>query len=56
VAHAVRELPLPDLPVASTALREAAAQGLPVLPDVGEALAGYIAAHHLYVPKEGVTH
>lgn len=56
VAHTVRELPLPALPVASTALREATARGLPVGPDVGEAVAGYIAAHHLYMPKEGVTH
>lgn len=56
VAHTVRELPLPALPVASTALREATARGLPVRSDVGEAVAGYIAAHHLYVPKEGVTH
>ncbi len=56
VAHTVRELPLPALPIASTALREAMARGLPVGLDVGEAVAGYIAAHHLYEPKEGVTH
>lgn len=56
MAHTALELPLPALPVASTALREATARGLPVRSDVGEAVAGYIAAHHLYVPKEGVTH
>ena len=56
VAHRVHVLPLPDLPVASTAVRQAAAQGHALQPDVGPAVAGYIADHHLYEPKEGVTH
>ncbi len=56
VAHRVHVLPLPDLPVASTAVRQAAAQGHAIQPDVGPAVAGYIAAHHLYEPEEGVTH
>lgn len=54
--HRVRLLPLPHLPVASTAVRQAAAQGHAIQPDVGAAVASYIAAHHLYEPREGVTH
>ena len=41
-------LPLPDMPVSSTALRRALARGDDVSPMVGEAVAGYIAQHHLY--------
>ena len=41
-------LPLPDMPVSSTALRRALARGDDVSPMVGEAVAGYIAQHYLY--------
>ena len=46
--HRLEVLPLPDMPESSTALREALAQGDDVSPMVGEAVAGYIARHHLY--------
>ena len=46
--HRLEVLPLPDIPVSSSALREALAQGDDVSPMVGEAVAGYIARHHLY--------
>ncbi|MFY8083218.1 MAG: nicotinate-nucleotide adenylyltransferase [Rubrivivax sp.] len=46
--HRVEVLPMPDMPLASTALREALSQGLDVSPMVGGAVAGYIARHHLY--------
>ena len=46
--HRLEVLPLPDIPVSSSALREALAQGDDVSPMVGEAVAGYISRHHLY--------
>ena len=46
--HRLEVLPLPDNPVSSTALREALARGDDVSSMVGEAVAGYIARHHLY--------
>ena len=46
--HHLKVLPLPDMPVSSTALREALSRGDDVSRLVGEAVAGYIARHHLY--------
>ena len=46
--HRLEVLPLPDMPVSSSALREALAQEVDVSPMVGEAIASYIARHHLY--------
>jgi nicotinate-nucleotide adenylyltransferase len=46
--HRLEVLPLPDIPVSSSALREALARGDEVSPMVGEAVAGYIALQHLY--------
>ena len=46
--HRLEVLPLPDIPVSSSALREALARGDDVSPVVGAAVAGYIARHHLY--------
>ena len=46
--HRLEVLPLPDIPVSSSALRAALARGDEVSLRVGEAVAGYIARHHLY--------
>ncbi|MFM8770255.1 MAG: nicotinate-nucleotide adenylyltransferase [Rubrivivax sp.] len=46
--HRLEVLPLADMPVSSSALREALARGDDVSPVVGPAVAGYIARHHLY--------
>ena len=46
--HRLEVLPLPDIPVSSSALREALERGDEVSLMVGEAVAGYIALHHLY--------
>jgi len=46
--HRLKVLPLPDMPVSSTALREALGRGDDVSRLVGTAVAGYIARHHLY--------
>jgi len=46
--HRLEVLPLPDMPVSSTALREALLREDEVSPMVGPAVAGYIARHHLY--------
>jgi nicotinate-nucleotide adenylyltransferase len=46
--HRLEVLPLPDMPVSSTTLRDALAQGDDVSPMVGQAVAGYIARHYLY--------
>ena len=46
--HRLEVLPLPDIPVSSSALREALTRGDDVSPMVGQAVAGYIARHHLY--------
>jgi nicotinate-nucleotide adenylyltransferase len=46
--HRLEVLPLPDIPVSSSALREALARGDEVSLMVGEAVAGYIGLQHLY--------
>jgi len=48
VPHRVQHLPLPEMPVSSTAVRQAAAREEELEPMVGKAVAGYIALHHLY--------
>lgn len=48
VAHRLLPLTLPEMPISSTAVREAARQGANLVPMVGEAVAGYISRHHLY--------
>jgi nicotinate-nucleotide adenylyltransferase len=52
--HRVVALPLPAMPVSSTAARAAAGRGLRVDALVGPAVAGYIAQHRVYT--EGMTH
>jgi nicotinate-nucleotide adenylyltransferase len=44
----LRRLPLPPLPIASSGIRDALAQGHDVTSLVGPDVAGYIATHHLY--------
>jgi nicotinate-nucleotide adenylyltransferase len=44
----LRRLPLPPLPIASSGIRDALAQGHDVSSLVGPDVAGYIADHHLY--------
>lgn len=44
----LRRLPLPPLPIASSGIRDALAQGHDVTSLVGPHVAGYIADHHLY--------
>lgn len=48
VPHRVVALPLPDMPLSATALRERAAQGKTLDGLVPPAVARYIAQHHLY--------
>ncbi len=44
----MQELPLPEMPVSSTLLRQAVARGEDISPLAGSAVARYIAQHHLY--------
>lgn len=44
----LQRLPLPPLPIASSGIRDALAQGHDVSSLVGPEVAGYIATHHLY--------
>jgi nicotinate-nucleotide adenylyltransferase len=46
--YRLRRLPLPPLPIASSGIRDALAQGHDVSSLVGPDVAGYIADHHLY--------
>ncbi|MFM7533993.1 MAG: nicotinate-nucleotide adenylyltransferase [Rubrivivax sp.] len=46
--HRVRALPLPPMPVSSTAVREALARGRDISALAGPEVARYIAGHHLY--------
>jgi len=50
-SHRLVALPLPAMPVSSTQIRAAAAQGLRVDALAGPAVAGYIADHQLYTGK-----
>lgn len=49
--HRLQVLDLPDLPISSTAVREALARGDDISPLVGADVAGYIASHRLYGKK-----
>ena len=49
--HRLRVLQLPDIPVSSTAVRDALARGEDVSPMVGAEVASYIASHRLYEKK-----
>jgi nicotinate-nucleotide adenylyltransferase len=49
--HRLRVLALPDLPLSSTAVRDAVARGEDICPMVGAEVASYIASHRLYEKK-----
>lgn len=49
--HRLRVLALPELPISSTAVRDAVAQGQDISPMVGAEVASYIASHRLYEKK-----
>lgn len=50
-AHRLQVLALPDIPLSSTAVRDAVARGEDISPMVGAEVASYIASHHLYEKK-----
>lgn len=50
-AHRMQVLQLPEIPLSSTAVREARARGEDVSPMVGTEVASYIASHRLYEKK-----
>jgi len=50
-AHRLRVLQLPEIPISSTAVREAIARGRDISPMVGAEVASYIASHRLYEKK-----
>ncbi|RZJ06546.1 MAG: nicotinate (nicotinamide) nucleotide adenylyltransferase [Rubrivivax sp.] len=49
--HRLQVLNLPEIPISSTAVREALARGDDISPLVGADVAGYIASHRLYGKK-----
>lgn len=49
--HRLRTLALPELPLSSTAVRDAVARGEDISPMVGAEVASYIASHRLYEKK-----
>ncbi len=49
--HRLQVLALPDLPLSSTAVRDAVARGEDISPMVGAEVASYIASHRLYEKK-----
>ncbi|HEY9106225.1 MAG TPA: nicotinate-nucleotide adenylyltransferase [Roseateles sp.] len=49
--HRLQVLDLPDIPISSTAVREAIARGGDIAPLVGPEVASYIASHRLYEKK-----
>lgn len=49
--HRLRVLALPELPLSSTAVRDAVARGEDISPMVGAEVASYIASHRLYEKK-----
>ncbi|HEY1128337.1 MAG TPA: nicotinate-nucleotide adenylyltransferase [Roseateles sp.] len=49
--HRIQVLALPDLPLSSTAVRDAVARGEDISPMVGAEVASYIASHRLYEKK-----
>lgn len=50
-AHRLRVLAMPDIPLSSTAVRDAVACGEDISPMVGAEVASYIASHRLYEKK-----
>jgi len=50
-AHRMQALALPDIPLSSTAVRDAVARGEDISPMVGAEVASYIASHRLYEKK-----
>lgn len=50
-AHRLQVLALPDIPLSSTAVRDAVARGEDISPMVGAEVASYIASHRLYEKK-----
>lgn len=50
-SHRLQVLDLPDIPLSSTAVRDAIAQGEDISPMVGAEVASYIASHRLYEKK-----
>lgn len=50
-AHRLRVLSMPDIPLSSTAVRDAVASGEDISPMVGAEVASYIASHRLYEKK-----
>jgi len=50
-AHRLQVLDLPDIPLSSTAVRDAVARGEDISPMVGAEVASYIASHRLYEKK-----
>jgi nicotinate-nucleotide adenylyltransferase len=50
-AHRLQVLDLPDIPLSSTAVRDAIARGEDISPMVGAEVASYIASHRLYEKK-----
>lgn len=50
-SHRLQVLALPDIPLSSTAVRDAVARGEDISPMVGAEVASYIASHRLYEKK-----
>ena len=50
-AHRLQVLQMPDVPLSSTAVRQAIARGQDIGPMVGAEVASYIASHRLYEKK-----
>ncbi|WP_457444648.1 nicotinate-nucleotide adenylyltransferase [Roseateles sp. P5_E4] len=50
-AHRLQVLALPEIPLSSTAVRDAVARGEDISPMVGAEVASYIASHRLYEKK-----
>ncbi|KQV60092.1 hypothetical protein ASC95_01010 [Pelomonas sp. Root1217] len=50
-AHRLQVLDLPEIPLSSTAVRDAVAHGEDISPMVGAEVASYIASHRLYEKK-----
>jgi nicotinate-nucleotide adenylyltransferase len=49
--HRLRVLAMPEIPLSSTAVRDAVARGADISPMVGAQVASYIASHRLYEKK-----
>ena len=56
VAHRMVALPLPAMPISSTAVRQAVARGEDATGLAGPEVARYIGRHHLYAAKDAAAH